>query len=67
MAKKLADKLDVHKSTFFQHRDGKKHAGGAEWYLHQVIFPALRDIAERLDTLETAKGTDVVPQPDEAK
>lgn len=60
MAGNLVDKLKAHKKAFFSQRDTKKHGGGAEWYLHLVVFPSLMDIAERLDALEASrsKGAD---------
>jgi len=60
MSKSLVEKLKAHSKTFFSKRDAGRHGGGAEWYLHLVVFPSLLDIAERMDALEAAhsKGTD---------
>lgn len=64
MAKKLASKLEAHRTAFLQKQVegevGDSQEAWAAWFLSMVVFPSLKDIAHRIDAIEASrrKGTD---------
>ncbi len=60
MAKKLASKLEAHHTAFIKKLVEDGSIDYAPWFLSLVVFPSLKDIAERIDAIEASrrKGTD---------
>ena len=60
--KRLVDRIQAHRDRFDgrDKRDGQDYSA---WFLHMVVFPSLRDIAEELDRradadVKRTKGSD---------
>jgi len=49
---KLTDKLNAHEDAFDRKRKSDNTGDWGDWYLHMVVFPSLKDIAERIDSIE---------------
>ena len=64
MAEKLTSKLEAHRTAFLQklvESDiGDSQTAWVAWFLSMVVFPSLKDIADRVDAIEASrrKGTD---------
>jgi len=59
MPKKLSDRIQAHRDDF---EERYKKDDYSAWFLHAVVFPSLKDIAEEMDRLSArldarAKGT----------
>lgn len=58
MAEKLTEKLEAHRTAFLQKQmedNLNNHSTWAAWYLSIVVFPSLKDIAERIDAIEASR------------
>lgn len=63
MAEKLTSKLEAHRTAFLQKVTNGEIDGQmawTTWFLSMVVFPSLKDIADRVDAIEASrrKGTD---------
>lgn len=56
---KLKDKLEKHRTAFLQKQMegefGDSSASWTAWFLNMVVFPSLKDIADRIDAIETSR------------
>lgn len=56
MAEKLASKLEAHRTKFLQKQMEDGNIDYASWFLSLVVFPSLKDIAERIDAIEASRN-----------
>jgi len=56
MAKKLKDKLEAHRTKFLQKQvEEDSNIDWTAWFLSMVVFPSLKDIADRVDAIEASR------------
>lgn len=61
MTERLTEKLEAHHKAFVRKQLDDDEIEFSSWFLSMVVFPSLRDIAERIDAIEASrrkKGTD---------